>query len=231
MRLSRWLSVSGGLIVVVSAAGLAGGCTSEPFTRQPLPYLQDPDPARIRAAFAAATPARFISDDTVVIDSLFQDTTVLAYLRVDRDARTFDLLGLNPAGVQLFLLSAERDQTRIKSAIGPLQKEPKLLLGLADDIRRIYFDLVPDDLAQVDTGRKVVRFTSRGDAGTIRFEYGDDPIVLLEKRHSRWWGTDWRIQYFDYVQRSGRYFPKGIILDNRRFRYRIVIKNRDWSHE
>lgn len=215
-------------VVIVGMTGWIGGCASEPFTRPPLPDLDHPDTARMLAVMAAETPDQFTSDDTVLIDTLFQDMTVLGCLRMDRAAKAFDLLGMNPAGIQLFMLSVKGDKTEIKSAIGPLKDRPAILLGLAEDIRRIYFDVLPGEQAKAEIGGKTVRLTDSGPGGGICYEVGDEPAVLLEKSRPGWFGPDWRVRYFNYERRDGRCFAKGIVLDNHRMHYRIVIKNRAW---
>lgn len=218
--------LSAGLIFLCLA--VLGGCAPEPFQRRPLPELVHPDPAAMRRAFAQATPRRFTTEDTVTIDSLFQDTTILAYLRLDRDTRKFELLGLTPAGIQAFLLTGDGAKTHIRSAIGPLRERPQVLYGLAEDVRRIYFDLLPDDEATVDIRRTAVRFTSRTPKGTLGHEFGGEPAVLLSKQRSHWYGVEWRARYFHYEHRGAQCFPKGIVLDNHRLHYRIIVRNRGW---
>jgi hypothetical protein len=51
--------------------------------------------------------------------------------------------------------------------------------------------------------------------------------VLLEKRLEGFWGTIWRVRYYRYAPESGGLYPRGIVMDNERFHYRIIVKNRD----
>jgi hypothetical protein len=53
--------------------------------------------------------------------------------------------------------------------------------------------------------------------------------VLLDKRQAGTFGTIWRVHYFDYVPVAGGDYPRGIVLGNSRYSYRIVVKNRDWQ--
>src|ERR1700679_1303934 len=86
--------------IAILLAFLAG-CAHEPFTRPPLPVLNDPDPRAMCDHFARTIPDRFTSDDTVIIRAPFHDDmAVLGVLNVDRMAGTYELYGLNPLGVE-----------------------------------------------------------------------------------------------------------------------------------
>jgi hypothetical protein len=207
------------------------GCAGEPFVRGPLPVLNNPDPQAMRENFARTVPQRFISDDTVIIHSPFHDLAVLGVVRVDRSAGTFDLVALNQLGVQLFAVGGDRNNSFVHFAIPPLDPHRDLLMSIADDVRRMYFDLLPSPAAKVDPRRTFVRFSERNHDGILIFEMGDNPSILLEKRQAGFFGTLWRVRYFDYSPAAGGLYPRGIVMDNSRFFYRIVVKNRDWQKQ
>jgi hypothetical protein len=207
------------------------GCAPEPFTRGPLPALHAPDAKAMREQFAATIPNSFITDDTVIIHAPFHDIAVLSVVRIDRSAGTFELVGLNQLGVQLFAVGGDQKTIVVRFAIPPLDQQHELLVSIAQDVRRMYFDLLPSPDAKVEPRRTYVRFSQRNDAGTLIHEMGGEPAVLLEKRQAGILGTIWRVQYFDYTPVAGGLYPRGIVLDNSRFFYRIVVKNRKWQKQ
>ena len=216
------------ILMIVSLLLLAG-CAPDPFTRPPLPVLNNPNPGSICAEFAARLPARFTSDDTVVIDAPFgNEVAALGVLHVDRPAGTFELVGLNPLGVKFFDIAGDRSAATVRFALGPLMQHEDLLLAMAADIRRMYFDLVPGDDFQVDLQPTIVRYIKQKPEGRLVYEFGDEPAVLLEKRLDGFFGTVWRVRYYLYGK-SPAAFPAGIVMDNNQFHYRIVVKNRDWE--
>ena len=211
------------------AAVLVGGCAAEPFERGALPILSDPNPAAMRESFAHSLAERFTSDDTIIIHAPFHDMTVLGVLQVDRAAGKFELVGLNPMGVELFHLSGDSDGTKIRSALGPLMKQQDVLLSIGQDIRRMYFDLTPDGSA--DVGSTVVRYSKKSAEGTIVYELGGEPAVLLEKYLDGCFGPTWRVRYYQYTKTAGGLYPRGIVMDNAHYHYRIIVKNRDWQND
>jgi hypothetical protein len=207
---------------------LVGGCAGEPFVREPLPVLNHPDPNALRDAFARSVTDRFISDDTVIIQApLRNDLAVLGVLRVDRVAGTFELVGLNHLGVKLFDLTSDRRGTTVRFAIPPLMKQTDVLLAMGQDIRRMYFDLVPGRRAVARVERTDVKFIQKEPGGKLVYEFGGQPGVLLEKRSIGFFGTVWRVRYYRYESQAASLYPRGIVMDNSQFHYRIIVKNRD----
>ena len=207
---------------------LIGGCAGEPFVREPLPVEHNPDPMALRDAFARTVSNRFISDDTVIIQLPFRnDLAVLGVLRVDRVAGTFELVGLNHLGVKLFDLNGDRQGTHVRFAIPPLAKQQDVLLAMGDDIRRMYFDLLPGRSAAAQIERTDVKFTQKEPGGRLVYELGGRPGVLLEKKLIGFFGAVWRVRYYRYESQGASLYPRGIVMDNSRFHYRIIVKNRD----
>jgi hypothetical protein len=190
--------------------------------------LKNPNPSALRDSFARTIPNHFDSDDTVIIEAPFNhDLEVLGVLRVDRTAGTFELIGLNPLAVKFFDLASDRQGATIRYAITPLLRHREILLSIAQDIRRMYFDLTPSETAKAEVEPTMVRFTEKIPDGTLIYEFGGDPTVLLEKRLEGFFGAIWRVQYFQYTPDGTSLYPRGIVMDNSRFHYRIIVKNRD----
>ncbi len=207
------------------------GCRAEPFSRPPLPVLVDPDPQSIRDRFPQLLPDPFTSDDTVIVQAPFRDDlAVLGVLNVNRKAGTFELYGLNQLGVQFFHVGGDRGSVAIRDAVPPLMEHKEILLSMARDIQRIYFNPAPAANASVDISPTQVTFTQSTPDGKLIYDFGMLPTVLLQKQLAGCFGATWRVRYYDYrAGADGKLFPHGIVMDNFQYHYRIVIKNRDWS--
>jgi hypothetical protein len=205
---------------------LAARCAPEPFPPEPLPALenQNPDPNAMREAFAKCLPQKFVSDDTIIVHAPFHnDMAFLGVLRVDRTKGTFELAGLNHTGIKLFDLSGDPGGTTINSAVPPLMEHKEILLAIGTDIRRMYFDLVPDFDAKTIIEKTDVKFKR----GNMVRKLGGNPVILLEKRQDGFFGALWRVRYFRYSIDAGRLYPRGLVMDNGHYHYQIVVKNRE----
>lgn len=204
------------------------GCAKLPFAAEPMPVLQNPNPSAIRDNFARALPNRFTTDDTIIIQAPFHDDlAMLGVLRVDRSAGTFEVVALNHVGIKLFDLSGNRSDVSIGFALGPLMAHKDILISIAHDFARMYLDLVPTDTAKTDIESNKVQFTDKRSGQTVVYEFAGDPAALREKQHDGFFGTIWRVRYFRYSTEFGGLYPRGIVMDNDRYHYRIIVKNRD----
>jgi len=207
---------------------LVGGCAAEPFARENLPRLSNPDPASMSREYAASQPLRFTSDDTIIIQAPFHDEfAFLAVMKIDRPAGTFEMVALNQLGVKLFHIGGDRQNAAIRFAIPPLMAQKDFLLSVAGDVRRIYFDSVPAGDARIRIDPTDVQFGKND----LVYILGGQPPGLLEKRQDGIFGPAWRVRYYLYASESGRLFPRGIVMDNNQFHYRLIVKNRDWENQ
>ena len=58
-------------------------------------------------------------------------------------------------------------------------EKKEVLLSIAEDTRRIYFDLVPGEGAAVEVRPTVVRYREKTAEGKLVYEFGGEPAVLL----------------------------------------------------
>jgi hypothetical protein len=207
---------------------LVAGCAKLPFPLEATPALANPDPAAMCDQFARALPERFVSDDTIVIQAPFhEDMAILDVLRVDRSAGTLRMVALNQLGVTLFDVRADRSSVTVGNVLPPLANLKNILDSVAQDFANIYLDATPSNSAKTVVGSTTVQFSERGPDGTLIYEFGGDPTVLFRKQLDGWFWTKWSVRYFKYSSEFGGLYPRGIVVDNGRFHYRIIVKNRD----
>ena len=203
---------------------LLAGCAAQPFAREELPVLQNPDPQAIRQSFAASIPAKFVSDDTIVVSVPFHsDMAFLTVMRADRAAGKFEIAALNLTGIKLFDITSDPSGSKILYAVPPLEQHKDILLMTAAAIREMFLDLTPAADAKVKVAKTQVQYVD----GKLVYRIGGNPAVLLEKKEDGLLGYKWRVQYFRYASDSGRLYPRGLVMDNGTYHYRIVMKNRD----
>ena len=206
------------------------GCATEPFTRPPLPVLINPDPQLIRDAFARSIPDPCTTDDKVRIAAPFRDDQeVLAALGCNYWSGTFDLAGLSLLGVPLFELSGDRTTTTIQSAIPPLMQHADILRAIGSDIGRMHFDTLPPLDSKIDLEQTKVIYRKKSSLGTMVYEFGGNPTVLLEKRLDGFFGNIWCVRYYDYRPADGKLYPHGMVMNNSHYHYQITVTNLDWS--
>jgi hypothetical protein len=211
-------------IIALAFFALAG-CAKIPFPEEPLPKLNI-GPSVILQQVARPLPIRFTSDDTIILQAPFHDDLAfLGVLRVDRSAGTFEFVALSHVGIKLFALTGDRNNVNVAFILPPLESFRKILIGFGFDIARMYLDLIPDPNSKMDIDSNEVEFTDKHSGQTVDYYFGGNPLHLLEK-HSGFFNS-WRVRYFNYTAESAGLYPRGVVMDNGRYHYRIIVKNRD----
>ena len=146
--------------------------------------------------------------------------TGVGYVAVNRPEQSFALACMNPLGIKLFDISATNDVIACTLAIPDIPHKDAFARVVAADIRDIYLDLVPAEQAEARKTRDSIIFAQSADGGRVEHIFAGAEGMLVEKRL----GSRRRIRYYDYMEKDGSYYPKGIVLDNRKYRYRLVLR-------
>jgi len=189
----------------------------------PLGYV---DPSLARQAFAASLPDRFQVINTIVFQYKWHSFAALGFIDANRELKTFAMSCLNPAGIKLFELSADKDSIRTNFILKELLHEGDLPSVVGEAIRRIYFDNVPSPEAKMQKDRYRVIFSEPHGVGTLKYIFAgtSSPLKLIEKRYYEKNRLLWSVFYYEYRQDRGKLYPVGIILRHYRLGYNLIVR-------
>lgn len=208
------------VLAAATAAALCIGCVApspfEPVERVP---VADMTPAEVRAAFAKTVSEQYKLANSAVFHIRGRQMTGVGYVAVDAKKRSFAVACMSPLGLSLFDITSTNDAIKCNLAIADVPHKDAFARVVAADVRDIYFDLVPANDAEARKTRNTIVFRRSGTEGRIEHIFAGADGMLVEKRSGRR-----RIRYYDYVDKNGRRFPRGIVLDNGKYRYRLVLR-------
>jgi hypothetical protein len=182
----------------------------------------------MRRSYLDSLPkGKVVYDVSIIVEPPLHDSiSALGELVVDRSADTFQFVALDHLGVTLLQISGDRNGSSVDYAVPELAEHKELLDALGHEIRGMYFDLVPSPMAQPDISENAVWYSDKTPEGTVQYELAGQPTVLLEKRLDGFLGPLWRMRYYQYTRTPLGVYPYGIVMDNDRYHYRIIVKNR-----
>ena len=196
------------------------GCLApSPFQAVERVPVGDTEPADVRAAFAEVLPGKYRVANSAVFHIRGRQMTGVGYVAVDEPERSFAVACMSPIGITLFEISATNDAVKCNLAVTGVPHREAFARVVAADVRDVYFDLVPAAAAEAKRKKDSIVFRRDGSGGRIEHIFAGADWRLVEKRSGRR-----RIRYYDYVEKDGQLFPKGIVLDNRKYRYRLVLR-------
>ncbi len=201
------------------------GCTTVPFESEPKADFRGVDAAAVVEDFDAAVGQRFELLQSVVFDFFGKGFTGLGYLSVDPDSDAYMLSCMTPAGISLFELKGTGNDVEALFIPPQLEKHgDRIAESMGRDLRRIYFGWVPPEEAMVKHKRNQLVFKSKQNGETVEYTFSGARHLLTEKHFSSGWKTRCIVRYYDYEEMDGRLYPKGIILYNKEFHYRMVLR-------
>ncbi len=226
MRISRTQFMH--LLLLLSFLALGAGCgPRQLFLAEPLVPLGDVDPLEVRNRFAAALPERFETLSSIIFRYRGRSIAALGSTVVDTVERRFGVACINPLGVKLFELSGDKDSVEYAYMHDEFKGQGDFAGVVAEDVKRVYFDLLPDDHAEVTIKDKKIIFRQESANQATEFIFAGKNTVLIEKRYFEKNKRIWRVQYFEYFDADGKLHPKGIVLRNYMYNYTLTIHLRE----
>ncbi|HEX9021880.1 MAG TPA: DUF3261 domain-containing protein [Nitrospirota bacterium] len=206
----------------------AVACVRVPFQETELVPLGSEDPRGIVERFQASIPESFQLLSTVVFEYNWRAfPPVLGYVDISTKDHSFNVVGINPMGVKLFELSGDRSSVTTRYAIAAFTRYGDIGAAVGNDIRRIYFDLVPSPNAAVGKHRYRIVFRQPFDQGTLEYVYAGQGD-LVEKNYYEDQALVWRVRYYEYTGQNGKRWPRGILFLNYRYGYRLTIRHKEF---
>ncbi len=212
-----------GLVALLSAA--CAGVPFDPVERVP---VGDVDPGVVRTRFAAAVPRSFELLNTVVFRIYGREISAMGAVAVDVERGEFELACMTPVGVKLFEVSGDatgiRSRFSLEGFLDQYADADQVAMAVGGDVRTIYFDLVPPPDAAVEVCRDVIVFAHSTPAGQVECEFAGRDLLLVEKRLVAPDGETTRVRFYDYAWHGGHAFARGVVLDNGRYGYRLIVR-------
>ena len=203
---------------------LCAGCATQPFEPVAMVPLEYHDAKNVYDAVRSSLPTQFAALTSVVFAYRGRSMLVLGYTEVDATAGTFSVVAMTPLGMKLFELHGDKAGVESFFVVPELSRKVNPIDTIAEDIRNMYLDLLPDQATVYEEREDAVVFKNCVKDGRLAYVLGGDPPVLVEKRLCDKDGTIWCVTYHEYIERDGKLYPKGIILRHHRYGYRLIIR-------
>ena len=221
MKLSRKSIL---LLVTLVSITILTGCQSIPFKETELVPLNVKQPETVAAEFDKKTPEQFTLLNSIVFKYFWHSFSSMGVCKVDLEKDNIDVVGINQLGVKLFDLSGKPGSVKCKFAIKEFKKHKKFPETVITDIHNIYFNSFPVSDSEVIPGKYKICFKVPYKKGELFYYYGGKNLYLLEKKFIEEGDELWKVSFYEYTAINGKVFPKGIIYDNTKYGYQIIVR-------
>ena len=207
---------------------LLAGCATVPFDVEPRADFQGLEPSAVLEEFDGAVGQKFELLESVVFKFFGKEITGLGALAVDPSASSYALTCMTPTGITVFDVRGAGDEVEALFVPPPMEKHRKHFAeAIGQDLRRTYLDWTPSGEADVKHKKYEMIFIKKRADETVAYTFSGPRKLLTEKRFSKGWKTRCTVRYFDYEEVDGKLYPMGIMLHNKKFHYRMILRVKD----
>jgi len=200
------------------------GCASIPFQSAERVPIGKIEPGEVKERFALMLPEKFRIINSMVFEFKGEAVSFIGYSDIDSLEKTFTVVGLSPVGIKLFELTGNNNKTELKFAIEEFAKIENFAEAVAGDIKKIYFDRLPGAGARASRGKYEIVFARDENGATIEHVFAGAGNLLVEKRCAVDNIAVWSVYYYEYRIENGKLYPAGIILENHKYDYRLILR-------
>jgi hypothetical protein len=208
------------LLILLSSAG----CSSLPFKNIDYVALDDVNPDNLLREFKGSLAQKLEVINSIVFEYKWQSFSALGYTQLDLVNNTFAVSCMNAVGIKLFELTGNRDEVKPIFVLKELLQRGDLPRAVGEDIRRIYFDMVPSPGAKIEKEKYRITFSQPSGTGVTKYVFAGPQHWLIEKHYSEKNQQLWSVFYYDYLMDKGKLYPAGLILKHHRFGYNLIIR-------
>lgn len=206
---------------------ILAGCASMPFEKAEHVSLETSDPRIVVDRFKDRVADSFQLLNSIVFEYNWFTLSGIGYIDIQGKDGFYKVACLNQMGVKLFEFSGNRDGIISRFAIEPLARKGDITALVAEDIKRIYFDRVPSPEARLIVRKHELIFRQRQGEGTLEYVFAGTGGHLVSKTYLEENRALWRVSYYEYLEKSGKIHPGGIIFRDYRYGYRLIVKQKE----
>ena len=206
---------------------LLSGCAVVPFPEPARVSLERENPQELVKRFQAALPDNFQLLNSVVFEYNWRTFPGIGSVSIRRSDHLFRVAGMSPLGVKLFELSGNQHSVTKHYAIASFEQYGDAATAVGNDIRRIYFDLIPATDARIWKRKYAIRFRHSSGPGMLEHIFGGERGDLIEKNYYGEDGIAWRASYYEYREQNGKRWPQGILFINYQYGYRLTVRQKE----
>ena len=205
------------------------GCSTIPFEKTPLVLLGDVNPEILHVEFGDRLDLSFKEVSSIAFYFKRQGYVGIGYATIDSKNETFAIACLNPAGIKIFEVKGTKDSTEEAFFAEQFKKHGDAARAVADDIRRIYFNRIPEAGARVQKGSYRAVITQPFSNGRMEYIFAGSNKYLVEKRYKEKGRKIWAVHYADYKEKNGKVHPWKIMLKHYRRDYSLIVKTKEFN--
>ena len=211
---------------LVLFAAILAGCAGVPFKSAEKAEIPAGDPWAVCSVFGGKNPDKFSLLNTIEFNyGWFSRMSAIGAIELDGPGDRFVAACFTPLGIKLFEVGYSAGKLEPRYVFKQLAEKGDVARAVGEDIKKIYFDMLPAPGAAVKAGKYSLVFEGKRGDGVIRHIFAGPGANLVEKC---FYGANgrlsWKVSYYEYETVNGKVFPGGIVLENVKYGYTLTVR-------
>lgn len=202
----------------------AGCAVPAPFSQPQRVSMEGMDPGMVIEEFARSVPRDFKIMNSAVFRYRGRKMTGIGYTAVNRETRVFAVSCMTPMGITLFDLQGTNGNYSASLALKGQWSSEAFAKTAGSDVEAVYMAPAPEKYGRVDCKQYSMTFFQPYREGSLEYVFSGKNAFLSEKRYRRNGSLEWRARYYEYRRIGSKLFPGGIVFENRRYGYSLVLR-------
>ncbi len=182
------------------------------------------DSSKFVQEFAGQLASRFKLVNSVVFKYNFLSIAGIGYMDVDIENDSFNLSCMTPLGFKLFDVAAQKDNFESKVSLPEFSKKLDMGKLIARDIKRVYFDIVPDEKLRCYKTKKNTVFLKIVENGRYVYKFSNKNNLLSQKDFYEKEKLRWRVYYNSFEKVNEKNVPGEVVFKSYQFGYSFKLK-------
>ena len=214
------------ILLLLSVVIFFIGCAGIPFDPIELMPIEI-TPQQIIAKNMLVCPDAYTASSAFTFKKFTSEIFVVGYTEIDAAEKKFRVALMNPMGMKVLEISGDQGVFTTHFIVDRLAEIPDVVGIFGTDIERIYFGYVPPKAAEIIIHEDQVEFIEKEGKVAVHYFFGSSDYVLLKKIFYYGGKKACTIQYFDYQMHNDTQYPHGMMLNNHKNKYRLIVKLKD----
>lgn len=182
------------------------------------------DSTKFIEEFSQKLPNRFKLVNSVVFKYNFLSIAGIGYTDIDIANESFNLSCMTPLGFKLFDVSALKDNLDSKVYLPEFGKKLDMGKLIGRDIKRVYFDIVPDQTLRAYKTKKNIVFLKVVENGRYVYKFSNKNKLLSQKDYYEKEKLRWRVSYNSFEKIDEKIVPGEVVFKSYQFGYSFKLK-------
>ncbi len=178
------------------------------------------------------SPKKFTALSSIIFKYYYHSMTGLGVMKIDRNKNCFHTALITPSGgMKIFEIKYENGKFEPLYVMDEFIKYDNFATAVGGDIKNIYMEFIPEKYYSVKIKDDRIIFKSKKGSKDIEYTVAGKDMMVLQKIIRENNDIETIISYYEYKNLNGVSYPRGIVLENKKYGYTLIAELKELNYD